>query len=158
MEDDELESGAVKLPTDNLHKSVSKAGVIILGIAFYMLLSPMWSVLEEYTGAEAELDPVMQQFTDYKKEETQLAETDPESPRIAELVELQKAMVEDIKSKRSNYKFYQKKFIVFVIVMIIVFLTGFITAMIGLIMCFEYRGNFKKPKPEGDDEDEGAEE
>ncbi|THB64378.1 MAG: hypothetical protein D6B27_10450 [Gammaproteobacteria bacterium] len=159
MDDDEQEENSQKrLPEDHLHKSVTKAGLIILAIAFYMLLYPMWDVLKGYSDAEGVYEPLKEQFTSLKKEQTELAKADPESPVIEELIEKQKVMQIKLVEKLGEYRFFQRKFIIFLVVMLLFFLTGMITAIVGLAMCSEYRSNFKedKKKDEEEDDEEGG--
>ncbi len=152
-EDDELGGKAI-IPTDDLHKSVSKTGLIILGIGLYLLLFPMWDVIIEKDKAEAELLPVKIEFAELKEQGKKLSEADPESPRVIELKEREDKVLIELRERLEVQKFYKKKFIIFVIVMSFLLLVGFIVIIFGLVMCNDFRARFRPPKPEKDEEDE----
>ncbi len=156
-EDEELQSNSL-IPTDDLHKSVSKAGLIILGIGLYLLLFPMWDVMKEKDKADTELLPVKIEFADLKEQGKELAEADPESPRVQELKEREAEVLIELRAKLETSKFYKRKFLVFVIVMAFMLLTGFIVTIFGLVMCSDFRARFRPPEPEKEEEEEEEEE
>ncbi len=157
-EDEELGAQTSLIPTDDLHKSVSKAGLIILGIGLYLLLFPMWDLLQEKSKAEAEMMPVKMEFAQLKEEGKELSEADPESPRVIELKEREAKVLVDLRAKLEAHKFYKRKFLVFVIVMAFMLLVGFIVTIFGLVMCSDFRARFAPPKPEKEEEEEEEEE
>lgn len=154
MDEDEESAGIKEGPTDELHKSVSKTGLIILGIGLYLLLFPLWDVLIELDKAEVEMIPVKIEFAQIKGDSKELAEADPESPRVMELKEKESRVLADLRQKISTHKFFKKKFIVFVIVMAFLLLVGFIVTLFGLIMCHDYRSKFNPAEPEEDEVEE----
>ena len=155
MDEDDDQQINTLIPTDDLHKSVSKAGLIILGIGLYLLLFPMWNVMKEKDKADAELLPVRIEFADLKEQGKELAEADPESPRVQELKEREAAVLIELRAKLETSKFYKRKFLVFVIVMSFMLLIGFIVTIFGLVMCSDFRSRFRPPEPEKEDEEEG---
>lgn len=155
MDEDDDQQINTLIPTDDLHKSVSKAGLIILGIGLYLLLFPMWNVMKEKDKADAELLPVRIEFADLKEQGKELAEADPESPRVQELKEREAAVLIELRAKLETSKFYKRKFLVFVIVMSFMLLIGFIVTIFGLVMCSDFRARFRPPEPEKEDEEEG---
>ncbi|THB73595.1 MAG: hypothetical protein D6B28_03605 [Gammaproteobacteria bacterium] len=158
MEEDEELGAQSLIPTDDLHKSVSKTGLMILGLALYLLLFPMWDIMKEKSAAEAELLPVKMEFADLKEQGKKLAEADPESPRVVELKEREAEVLVELRAKLENHKFYKRKFLVFVIVMGFMLLTGFIVTIFGLVMCSDFRARFRPPEPEKEEEEEEEEE
>ena len=154
MDEDDDQQINTLIPTDDLHKSVSKAGLIILGIGLYLLLFPMWNVMKEKDKADAELLPVRIEFADLKEQGKELAEADPESPRVQELKEREAAVLIELRAKLETSKFYKRKFLVFVIVMSFMLLIGFIVTIFGLVMCSDFRARFRPPEPEKEDEEE----
>ncbi len=158
MDEDEENTGLKDGPTDDLHKSVSKTGLIILGIGLYLLLFPLWDVMVELDKAESQMLPVKIEFAQIKQDGKELAEADPESPMVVELKEREAKVLADLREKITTQKFFKKKFIVFVIVMAFLLLVGFIVTIFGLIMCYDYRSKFNPPEPDDEESEEGGEE
>ena len=155
MDEAEDEQEITEKPNDELHRVVTKAGLLILGFGVLLLLFPLWDVMYEMEVADQELTPYKAQFASLKEEEKSMVAADPESPRLIELKEKQQEVIQQLRDKKAIYDIYKKKMILIGMIMFLSIVIGLITTLVGMYLWSAYRAQFRPPKPE---EEEGEEE
>lgn len=152
--DDEENEEQKEKPNDDLHRIVTKAGLLILGFGILLMLFPLWDVMYQKELADQELSPYKQEFAKLKEDERSMVAADPESPRLKELKEKQVEVIQQLRDKKAIYDLYKKKLLLLILVMLFSVIFGILITLTGIYLWYAYRAQFRPPEEESEGEEE----